>query len=440
MLKVKPSRYNLVVDTKSDGSILLFNTFSTALCLLSKESKSFLEVAHYNMDELPVENRKTIEQFLSMGFLVHHDVDEFSHLELRKNLVRYGNRKLTLTIGPTLNCNMCCPYCFETKGHQAMTSETAEKLIKFIENYIEAKKIEAVDITWYGGEPLLEMRRIEQISNELISYCQKRSIHYSAKIVTNGFCLNPNNAEILKSLNVSYAQITIDGLEETHNARRKLKSGGDSFWPIVKNIEATKAILPIVVRVNVDKTNAHEIDKLTDFFINDMNWGKNPTFYLAPVEKCTDACGADIDQCLSSEDFSILCQKIMSKMFERGITEIAHRNYPAYSEVGCAATCVNNFVIDANGSFYTCWNYFGETSKSIGSLDEPDKIGLSGDYFNWLTIPTPEKCKECVYLPICQSGCPDYRIKNQNEPVCGFRTHMYIENIKLSFHNYVAQK
>lgn len=375
-----------------------------------------------------------------MGFIVGHDIDELSRLELRENFARYGNRNLNLTIGPTMNCNMCCPYCFETKGNQSMTLETADKLIQFIKAYIEARKIESVNIVWYGGEPLLELGRIEQISNDIIPLCEEKNISYSASIITNGYCLDQGSAELLKSLKVKFVQITIDGLEETHNARRRLKNGAGSFWTIVKNIEAAKNILPIIIRVNVDQINAQEIDALMDFFMDKMHWGKNPAFYLAPVEKNTDTCGANVEACLSPDDFSSLYQRMLTKIYEHGITEITHRIYPTYSEVGCAAICANNFVIDANGAFYTCWNYFGNISKSIGSLDKPNEIGLCGDYFNWLTIPIPEKCKGCVYLPLCRAGCPDQRIKNQNNPVCSFLPRMYIENLKLAFRNHVAHK
>lgn len=440
MFKVKPSRYNLVVETQADGTILLFNTFSNALCLLSREKQESLRGGTYTADELSPDDRETIEQFLSMGFLVDQDVDELQLLELKQDLVRYGNRHLSLTIGVTMDCNMCCPYCFETEGHQTMTSETAEKLVHFLKNYIEQNKIESVRITWYGGEPLLELERIEQISNELIPFCAERAIPYSANITTNGYLLDRESAESLTSLKVGYAQITIDGLEGTHNARRRLKNGQGSFWPIVKNIESVKDILRIIIRVNVDKTNADEMDGLMDFFINDMKWGNDPALYLAAVDSCTEACGADLQACLSPEEFSVLHQQITAKMFEQGITEIAHQNYPSYSNVGCAAICINNFVIDANGYFYTCWNSFGDASRSIGSLDRPEKIGLRGDYLHWMTVPTPEPCKGCVYLPICRSGCPDRRIKAQNRPTCSFAPSRYIGNLKLAFRAHIAKK
>ena len=54
MLNVKPSRYNLIVDTQENGTILLFNTYSTALCLLNIEQQKFLKAAQYATDELPL--------------------------------------------------------------------------------------------------------------------------------------------------------------------------------------------------------------------------------------------------------------------------------------------------------------------------------------------------------------------------------------------------
>ena len=45
MLKVKPSRFHLVVETYTDGSVLLFNTFSAALCVFSERIQRFLNEA-----------------------------------------------------------------------------------------------------------------------------------------------------------------------------------------------------------------------------------------------------------------------------------------------------------------------------------------------------------------------------------------------------------
>lgn len=57
-------------------------------------------------------------------------------------------------------CNFKCFYCFETdqvKAEGAMKPEIVESLLNYMRKSIK-NGIKAIDITWYGGEPLLEKR------------------------------------------------------------------------------------------------------------------------------------------------------------------------------------------------------------------------------------------------------------------------------------------
>lgn len=146
------------------------------------------------------ESREIIEQLHSLGFLIDGDIDELELIELRRNLTRYNNKSLYVTIGPTLSCNMRCPYCFESEQNGSMTSETADKLIKFIQDQIITENITSVRISWYGGEPLLEMERISQISNALIPFCDKREVMYNAEITTNGYLINKRECATTKKI------------------------------------------------------------------------------------------------------------------------------------------------------------------------------------------------------------------------------------------------
>lgn len=440
MKEYKPSIFNVVVSQKDDGKALVFNTMTSAFSLLNDDGQKLLSDAQFRLENQQGAGKESVEQLASLGFLVEQDFDELAFLELQGNLARYGNRNLILTIAPTLDCNMCCPYCYESKRKESMSAETADKILHFLTDYIQKEQITSVSVTWYGGEPLLEMDRIEQISKTLISFCEENHIGYSADIVTNGFLLSKPYAERLKGNKVKCAQITIDGLEETHNSRRKLKNGGRSFYQIIDNIELAKDILDIRIRVNVDEDNLHEIDVLANFFLDEKKWGKNPSFYLAPVEKATDSCHADPQKCLHSEEFSQLRGRIMRKLQERGMLQNGQALYPQYNSLGCGALAKNYFIIDSSGRFYSCWNHIGDFNKSVGNIDEPERIRLNREYLRWLTVPLPAKCKECVYLPLCQGGCPDKRLKNQNEPSCSFYPLTYIDNLKLAYYQYTTQK
>ena len=76
----------------------------------------------------------------------------------------------------TGGCNFRCPYCFEKDVLRPgkMTDSTVNDIYKFIEK--EMSHLEAVNITWYGGEPLLEMETICTLSKRLIELCKLNNV------------------------------------------------------------------------------------------------------------------------------------------------------------------------------------------------------------------------------------------------------------------------
>ncbi len=60
-----------------------------------------------------------------------------------------------------LDCNLACRYCFEgtMKGKMYMDNETADRFIDLNQSYIENGK--NVQVTFYGGEPLLSIDLIK---------------------------------------------------------------------------------------------------------------------------------------------------------------------------------------------------------------------------------------------------------------------------------------
>jgi len=231
-----------------------------------------------------VKERELFDLLLSNSFIISSDINEIEQFKFESNIVKYLNQGVYLTIAPTLDCNMACPYCFEQKKKMYMNKDVQDKIIKFLEAYYEFKNFSNLHITWYGGEPLLGLDAIYYLSEKLISFCAKKNINYTSSMITNGVLLTRDVAQKLSNeYKVKVVQITIDGLPEYHNIRRILIDGSKSFDTIINNIENCKDLMQITVRVNVDKKNKDNLDKLTDYFINEKGWINNPTFYLAPV-------------------------------------------------------------------------------------------------------------------------------------------------------------
>lgn len=61
---------------------------------------------------------------------------------------------MSLIIAPTLDCNFRCPYCFEDLKKIYMTKGTVNAIKNFVRNKIK-NGVTNLNVSWYGGEPLL---------------------------------------------------------------------------------------------------------------------------------------------------------------------------------------------------------------------------------------------------------------------------------------------
>ncbi|WP_291571918.1 radical SAM/SPASM domain-containing protein [Clostridium sp. UBA4548] len=437
----KKSDYNIVINTLEDGSTLLYNSFSGAFGILRKEIQNIYE----NIESIYIENLEQevcekINVMIANGFIVNNNFDEYGVMQVRERVARYSETNTkSLTIAPTLGCNMNCPYCYEEKNNVKMDDDIKKSLVDFVKKYIQGSK--GFNVSWYGGEPLLEKETIKQLSSEFIKICDDYKIAYSAAIVTNGILLDRETAQMLKNdCNVRMAQITIDGIGDVHNKRRRLKNNGDSFKIITENIEEVSSIMPISIRVNIDKTNVDEINKLISFFLEEKQWHKNGNvrFYFAPVMNVTDACTANQSSCFNMDEFGEILSKVSRKIYNMGHMKIMPKFLPPAMVTGCAALSLNTYVVDPKGDLYKCWDIVGIEKHKVGNVKSG--IELNREHVQWLTLEKPEACKSCSYVPICQGGCPFIRMRNNNKEVCAHDILQYKENFKIVYEQYISEK
>ena len=92
-----------------------------------------------------------------------------------------------------------------------MSSDVQDKLVEFVKS--RAKHITMLNVTWYGGEPLMAIDIIEGLSKEFMSICNDNNVSYDAAIITNGYYMTLDVAKLLESLNIRNVQVTMDGIE-----------------------------------------------------------------------------------------------------------------------------------------------------------------------------------------------------------------------------------
>jgi len=437
----KKSMFNVIVDELVDGRKLLYNTFTGVFGVMDKDTEDVYSTIE-TLPPLSDADDTTLQCVNIMhrsGYIVDTGKDELATVKLERSIGRSRNHTLSLTIAPSMDCNMACPYCYENRNAFVMTEEMQDTLFNFVKSHIDRiATIKNVSVTWYGGEPLMQKDIIYSLSKRFTELCEEREKHYSAGIISNAALLDVETAKrLVEDCKVNNMQITIDGMREMHNSRRILISGDDSFGIIVRNIDACKDIIPITVRVNVDKDNANEMDELVKFFLEEKGWGNSPAFYLAPV---TDSEGCEMDNsvCLQSEEFAELDIKRIRASYAHNREAIARMFFPRRRPLFCNGEGTLSYVVDPEGYYYNCYQQIGNKSQSTGHISKPYMV--TEEYGKWVLADIPQKCETCEYLPMCMGGCGLYRIPDGGDAVCFRDAFTYKDILKLAYEDYVAQK
>ncbi|WP_252229828.1 radical SAM protein [Clostridium sp. ZBS15] len=397
---MKKSIYNIIINEGYNNN-LIYNSFSGALVNLNEEYYKIL-----NNLEVSNEKSKIIDELKNVGLLVEDSVDEIKVLERKRNEIIQNESILSLTIAPTLNCNLNCSYCFEEKKVGIMNTNTLNNIVTFVKNTIINGKIKKISIKWFGGEPLMAKNIIYDLSEKLIGLCENNNIKYEAGIITNGCLIDDDFLVQAVRYKINFFQITLDGTREFHNKVKKFNNDKPTFDIILNNIKKVKSYgIKTIVRVNVSRANSHCLDDLIEFLqcekLDDVH------IYLGYIQSFNNKLEFCSNKCLTKEEYSKryidFYKKITDKQFTYGI----EKQYPKIRINYCGATKNNSFVIDNDGYIYKCWNEIGNRDARMCTIEQLDVYdGNNHKYADW----NPYKNKECIkcnVLPICGGGCPN---------------------------------
>lgn len=399
---MKLSMFNVI--EKRPQEMFVYNTFSGSLLRLYDEYMGKFEQLEKGKE---VNDDKLIENLVKGHILVEDETDEVAFLMVQNNLQRFTNLNISYTIAPTMMCNFRCPYCYEKNTSYATMNQKVVDKMK--ERFQKDKEIyHYMSVAWYGGEPLLALDIIEELTKEALNIYGENS--YYASMVTNGYLLTRDTAVKLKELKIMNIQVTIDGPPDIHNNRRRLESGEDTFYVILNNIKTTLEIYPelvITIRVNIDKENVYRAEEILDY-LEEFGLKDDIGLYLAPVDNINGSC--NVSQCFDNTEFAIEEMNFLNKSFEKGY-DFAY--LPQKNLFMCGAVSGNSFVIDPIGDIYKCWNEIGYVDKKSGNIFDSGMIN-NANYVKWLSynILKDKECLQCAYLPVCMGGCPHKRIKN----------------------------
>ncbi len=411
---MKQSKYNTIVSLGKQQ--VLYNTITNKFVVLSDAIKEALKCETVSPLSLKLE---------SNNYLVKDDVDEKQMIESLFVQRRFSSKVYQLTLNTSLDCNLCCWYCYETHAKKTnMSLELVKNILLHLEIKSQADPFKILELSFFGGEPLLNYKAIKALLEGVKMLSERFDFDIHLTFVTNGTLINQKYVELLKEFKVRF-QITIDGNKDTHNNTRKYKSkllGTDSYGRIMDNLKLLneqEAEFYFIVRVNYETDTLKSISKL----MADLEF----------LDKRRTALSLHrVWQHKATEEDSALLIDAINYINSMGFVV---STFPLATNLeNCYADNYNQAIINYDGNVYKC------TARDFSSEQPSGKLNSLG-LIEWnapllldrLALDIPQKCKDCLLLPSCTGICSQKKVEaKDNEQIpCPFEDLISKEDVIL---------
>jgi uncharacterized protein len=357
--------------------------------------------------------------YKNSSFFVEDSCDEFIEINSYNKKLRENSNFICLTLKITQDCNFKCDYCFEQHEKIYLDMSTIEKLCHIIKSYIiHHKNINQIVVIWFGGEPLLHIKYMLAATESLKKLATEMDIHYSSRIITNGYLLESILLSI-RMLSLTDIQITLDGTQKMHDSRRKSLDSEGSFDIIIDSLKKIRDKIDLVIRVNVDSANIDNIFYLYDY-IRRLEINKNVTVYFQPM--LVENYGGESECYLSN----VLQDKTLNLKYIDLLKYTNNLKKPKFIKAFCNVDFTGSIVVSSGARLYKCWAATERDNAEFATINDPvsDIIAkMEKTNFNFKS----DKCIECLIFPVCMGGC---KYKPYNADDCLARKKMIINYIK----------
>jgi radical SAM protein with 4Fe4S-binding SPASM domain len=278
-----------------------------------------------------------------------------------------------------------------------------------------------VNITWYGGEPLIASDKITLICSEL----SKQSIEFSSTIISNMSLLNSILLDAVMTVwNLKYIMVTLDALSEKYDAIKNYTNTKYNFETVINNIQsAVEAGINVDIRVNFD---CHDLSNAIDVitYVKEKFGGK-VTLHVKPLITTHSSAFDEFD---GVHPYS----KILDRQIQAGYPVTKNRLGLIESRTACPHINTTRFaVIDPHGGIYNCEKFMvlGQKIGTVWDCNEPFKNSCS------VTFDYVE-CANCKLNKFCKGGCSnsevlrDKRLCPQTKPILTKLINLFPEVFK----------
>lgn len=398
------SRYNILTPIRGDSRWLLANLLSGQADVLTAELG-----AQLSRGETP-----DPAALQAKGYLVDPAEEERRYRQAYLDFVEARESdEVQLFYVPSYACNFACDYCFQDE-YAPPPGRDADAVLKaffaWVDDTFAGRR---TYVTLFGGEPLLPTATARHAVEVLVRETKARGLGLA--VVTNGFHL-AEYVPLLREGTVREVQVTLDGPQQIHDARRHLKGGGATFTRVVDGIDACLAAgLPVNLRSVLDRTNLAAFRDLAHFAI-EKGWterrgfktqiGRNYELHHCQADRARIYTRLSLYQDLAKlieEDPAILrfhrpAYSVSKFLFEKGALPD-----PLFD--ACPA-CKTEWACDFTGAIYPCTANVGKAGEAVGTFYPQRRLDQAAvEAWQERDVAGIEQCRGCALQLACGGGC-----------------------------------
>lgn len=398
---MKQSKYNCILQDNT--GMVIYNAATDQLVALTPQLANIFNEGKATPEKIKAQHAELYDHLLQKGIFVCDDADETEAYIRKREEYERSSGEYTITINPTLACNMSCWYCYEShKNMPAMSADVKQSVLLLIDKLLADNKLKKLNLSFFGGEPLLYFDKVVvDIINHAKMQCKAFDAKLSIHFTTNAYLLTDSVLKQLEGLDVSF-QITIDGGKQVHDSVRKTKGGEPTYARIVEHIHQTLSRgFSVGVRFNYTaKSIPSFIDVVKDFSHLPQEQKHLVNFTFQRVWQDNEGDASQVEQQVEH----------IERAFEQAGLFV--NNAKSYIVPYCYADGVNTAVVNYNGDLFKCTaRDFAPKSKE-GTLAADGTLRWNERLRKRMSIRHgSDTCLQCRIYPICHGGCSQMKLE-----------------------------
>lgn len=385
--------YYCHIEQVNENAYLYYNAFNNCYLILNALKNNIYQ------EKSPDEIREIDIVFYTLlvenGFFVEDVTDEVTIVDYKKMLTKMDTTLYHIVINTTLDCNLNCWYCYESKKVGSLLTDSVIDLIKKnIEEKYKTSPYKKLKISFFGGEPLMNFKAIEGVLSYASLFVKEKDVSLIADFTTNATLMTEEMIAFLKSYHCTF-QITLDGYEEKHNKVRFFQDKKGTYETILNNVYKLQNGIPqssVWIRINYDAQTLKYFSNIIDDLSGLSR--KNTFIILRKIWQL------DTDKIKKVDVLSAIKTAIDNNFFID--------NYALPRTKLCFAERLNQVLFNYDGKVFKC-----STLEDFDDANSEGKICNETGLIQWnldkiakkIMQTSPQKCLKCKIYPVCLGPC-----------------------------------